>query len=617
MVCPKRSRALRTSVCALLRGSHRLALLLLVSLFAVVTPAAAGDRQVIEVGGVVCGASYSGPRALTHGYFAVRVDLHNTTNKPRIVRFEAEQQWGAEDFISKRVQLGPGESLSFEPLMRASYGGTSVYTLTFSTGGKRGQLGIGPPDYANADELCVLYASRAALEAGTSDRWSEQWTDRSGSDELRFGDVIFSELSSQWSAYTAFESVVLSVEEGLPEEDVMSALLAWCRTGGRLVLVGADPWTALASIPDTRRWLLPAYGAYPKGGAGMGSTYHFGQGVLALVVPAMPGAAAMEDSDTGSAIFRAVTDTNQRRWTPGGWEDKRSRMPSVVSELMGFGTLPLRGLMVLLVLFALVMGPVNFLWVKRTKKPMLLLVSVPVIAVVTSVALVLFGIFSQGLDVKASTRSYTFLDQLGRVATTAEVRRIFAGSSPGEGMRPEAGTAVFPGPGAWRVSFRSGKLFTQDLDDGRLLGGDYFPVRRPTTQLLLSDRPSRLRLEVSSTEAGIEVANSLGCLVEQFVLRDVDGRLLRSNAALGPGESQQLTEGVSLYQREVWEEVLKLFWLPSSEIEDLPPGTYLAKVDGTQLRDSCGITVNELSGEHYILGVYALPLGQGPRGGGQ
>ena len=98
----------------------------------------------------------------------------------------------------------------------------------------------------------------------------------------------------------------------------------------------------------------------------------------------------------------------------------------------------------LLVAFAVLIGPVNLVFLKRIRRPALLLVTIPLLSAAASVGLLLYGIFYQGLDTKAARQSLTVLDQRSHHADTIERRKLFVGLSPGRGLRPGAATAVVP-----------------------------------------------------------------------------------------------------------------------------------------------------------------------------
>jgi len=590
------------------RCTRLIAALFLLS-FATLAHAGSGTPQVHDVGGVRCSVSYDGPDLIHSGYFPIHVEIFNTNDFELVVDFAAEQQWQVEDRVTKRVELQPGERYSFEPLLRARRNGMNTYAVKFTTGGERGALVVGPMEWSGGYEIPVLYCSAAAPEAGAIERWAEQWSDRS-SNTYKFASHTFDQLAEEWAAYSCYEWVVLSLDEGMPPKAKLDALFAWVRTGGRLVIGGADPRAVLRDRPADAQWFTADYKVRPQG-PDKYDAFHFGFGSVVLVpAPQLPDELMENTRMRRPEALVAISVYQGRTWTPGSESTGESGTDRVRDSLVGFGELPLRGLMVLLVVFALVMGPVNFWWVKRSRKPMLLLVTVPAISIVTSVGLALFGIFSQGLDIKASTRSYTFLDQPNRTATTAEVRRLFAGSSPGAGLRPEAGTMVFPAQGEDESGFRRGQIFTQDLTQGRVLGGDYIPVRKPTMQLILSDRSTRLRLDVTALGEQVEVANALGGTVERLMLRDLIGEYHQLNGTLAAGSTQRLVANVDLAQRKTWDMVHGNYWAGDLERQHfLPRGAFIAEVRADGLRDDCGVEVNELQGSHFVFGVYAHPGG--------
>lgn len=594
---------------------------LLAALFSVASMglASAGEVQQVTVGGVRCVGSYSGPQKVSGGFFQVQLDLHNRGEASTEVTLQLQQQWGVEDVINRSVRLEPGERFSFSPLLRARPHSTSSYAIRVGAGGELTELGLGPSDWSSGNEQGWMYFSPKTLEAGSEERWTEAWTAGSGHLGFSLGAGTYAELPTQWLAYTSLDVVVLRLDGELPPAEALDALFAWVRSGGCVILAGREPLAALKGRRE-QRFLDPEFAAVggfaPSGPTSghihgessehpVGQGHHVGQGLLFVLESGGELGSEMEAREGGSAAaLEALRGFERDPWAPVHWGNT-GRLEQVKSELGGFGDLPLRGLMMLLVLFVVVMGPVNFLWVKRMKRPLLLLVTVPAVALVASVGLVLLGVFSQGLEVKSTSASYTFLDQVDRQATTAEVRRIFAGSSPGVGLRPEPGTGVFPLSNNWRRGRETRAQFIQELDQGRLLTGDYLPVRRPFVQALLTDQVTRLRLEVERGADAVEVSNALGGTVESLLLRDSAGDYFELSAPLAAGESQDLVAVKRLTTVDEWRPVLVRFWSEGATTDqELPPGSYLARADARELRDDCGIVVNELSGEHFIMGLF-------------
>ncbi len=556
---------------------------------------------------------YNWPSELRRGWYPLEVTLTNGNDEELGVRIEAETRWANEDLVTKRLTLAPNQTSTIELLLRARDNGANQYTLTIAADGEDVRVrDCGPTNASGADSRDVLYVASEQAAAGSKDDWSQDWQRavESGSWGPGYGNQrvtprLFSQLSSNWQAYTSLDSVILDLSEGEPAEEDLAALLAWCRAGGTLHALGL-PVGTLRDWPALAPYLEPRFetsiaNAETFEQLGL-EAYTCGFGRLVVQTGSTPPEGLMGDRE-GSMPLAFVADRSTR---VAGWsrasDGQVSRQASAQGLLGTFAALPLRALMVLLLVFALVMGPVNFLYVRRSKKPLLLLATVPGIALVTSLGLLAYGILAEGLDVKVMTKSWSLIDQRTQLATSAEVRNLFAGSSPGEGLRPETGTAVVPEDRFWFGSWRDESLFTCDYTDGRLLGGTYVPVRRPVGQLVLSDRASRLRLEARRLGDQIEVTNALGATIEEIVLRTPDGEYHYLQDTVAEGAAESLTwGGASARGMEVTKE-LPWFWTGASG-RNLPRGTYLARLSAHPLRDDLGIEVTEVEGEHIVLGL--------------
>lgn len=572
---------------------------------------AQGDVKSVKVADVRCTVKYEWPEPLSFGYFPVEVELVNDGAEERTVDVEAAERWGKVDLVTRTVPLRAGETVRFELLLRADLYSSDEYQATFGVGGEEAAIDdVGPITSGRGDELVVLYLAATRPEAGSTDRWAAQWTTHhrlAGSVEVHVGAARFTDMPGSWEAYTSLDLVVLDLAAGVaePEGEALEALLAWVRCGGRLLVTGADSIELLARHPLAFGWLEDRFEV--KGGTAQDlHVYRCAQGLLVLEESPDAGINPMEGSSRGLATGMVALDLDlSKSWTR--WSGSDSRMPDALAVLGGFGRLPLRGYILFLVIFALLIGPVNFLWVRRKKKPMLLLVTVPGIALGVSIGLVVYGILAEGLDVKANVRSWAVLDQRENHVTTAEVRRLFAGSSPGAGLRPERGTAVFPEPRSrWRM--REGvSRFRQDLTDGRLLSDGYVQIRREFDQLVLGDRTARARLAARYSGEAIEVSNALGATVDSLLLRSPDGEYHLLEAELAPGASARLHPTSGISASLPWDADLKRIF--GDKAAHLPPATYLAAIHPSVLGDDCGVPVRELDGRHVVLGVLSTDEG--------
>lgn len=599
-----------------LRGFARTLLYLLALSNFAALPAFAGEQSG-DIEGILCTVRYNWPEYVNQGYFPVEVELHNTNDQEVSISMEAEQSWGAEDLVRRDVKLGADERFSFEMLLRARHRGQNQYRVTFEALGEEMRISsIGGGGYARGGyERTTLYASAEKVLAGVDGekgRWTEEWT--AGSQSLKhtpghgrsvLGAVTFDELSTSWQAYSCLDSVVLDYSRGQPSPEVLSAILDWARSGGKLIVAGITRqqlvrMQTFEALLEERFKLLPEKDHDRLVAHGLQS-YRCGFGVLLVQSEMVEGLEIMEGAKTGDSVAHTADSVI----FPVSWMrnsfGRYSRMQDAMGTLGKFDTLQLRALMFLMIAFALLMGPVNFIWVKRMRKPMMILVTVPTIALAASLSLLLYGILAQGLDIKSMTSTWAVLDQRSGHGTTVETRHVFAGSAPGDGMRPQENTMVYPERKFWTGGHRQRYRFVQDLDDGRLLGGDFFPTREPVGQMIISNRDIRLRLDVKAVGDQVVVSNALGARVEGLLLRDEEGDYHHLDRPVQQGEEVTLQAGGSSAKSVEWSEDMRWFW--GEGATRLVPGTYIARLDRSSTADDCGIEVNVLEGSHVVLGI--------------
>lgn len=260
-----------------------------------------------------------------------------------------------------------------------------------------------------------------------------------------------------------------------------------------------------------------------------------------------------------------------------------------------------------MILFAVVIGPVNFYWVSKRKRPVLLLITIPVVALVTTVMLLLYGIFFQGLDVKSASTSIALLDERLHRSACIEDRLWFAGISPGAGLRPEAGTHVHVPTNVDSSPLSSlGRTLEIENPQAPLLSGDYLPTRIPIEHISISERAARGRVELRRDGDAFVISNSLGARIEAFFARDLEGNWHSLDAPLEPGATAKLAlsspPSLTLFN----DPFPLLGTLRGEEVSVFPAGCYLARLDRSPFRDNCGVETTELASDHRLFGVWAL-----------
>jgi len=191
---------------------------------------------------------------------------------------------------------------------------------------------------------------------------------------------------------------------------------------------------------------------------------------------------------------------------------------------------PVTQFQLLMTLFALVIGPLNYWWLKRHNKLPLLLVTTPLAALAVTTALMAYGVFADGVAVRVRARSLTLLDQRAGEAASWARLSYYAGLSPRGGLNMPADTALYPILPDWTDDYRFGQrsIAMQEREltwrQGQRLTRGWLSSRTPTQYLAVTARPTKKRLELRSGEKGLRVVNRLRVHVVQATVRDHDGK---------------------------------------------------------------------------------------------
>lgn len=549
------------------------------------------------------------PEQLGKGWFPIFVDLENRGGDGEEVRLTVSSSsmgpLAAGREVTRTVQLAPGERRSVELLVPVigglDHGGFGTgFSVEAAVGENRVRLSAGGEAWAPEHFPLVLFseefpdaADLAVLERDL-ERRSPRAIDGEGFSQVPSGlDVHvagapFDRLPREWAAYSSLQVVALDLTRGVPEARTVEPLLQWVRLGGILVLVG-DPRALLERVTSLEgtfeeRFRLGEWGGVTAHAHGLGRVYR------------VDGVGATDDPEAVRALEDAVLSSNDaderasRGYvpSPGPWRLGGSRL-----LIPGLGELPLRAFMVLLFLFAVVIGPVNLLVLKRLGRPALLLVTIPVLSAGASVGLLLYGVLHQGIDTKAARRSLTWLDQRQARAAVVERRRVFVGMSRGGGLVPGAGTAVFPEHAA------PDDRFLVREDGGRRLAGSFLPVRDAVDHVVLTETSARAHLEVRRVADGLEVVNAFDTTVRSALLRDPEGEWYRLEGGLEPGETglARPSEDEGRAFLEGWTRS------PLTSGLELRPACYAARLTDGPFTDDCGLDLNVRDERHLLLGV--------------
>lgn len=204
----------------------------------------------------------------------------------------------------------------------------------------------------------------------------------------------------------------------------------------------------------------------------------------------------------------------------------------------GVGQAPVTSFMVMISLFVIVIGPVNYLLLRSAGRLNWLIVTVPTGAMLVTMALIGFALFSDGFGVKLRTRGVTLLDQRSGEAVTWSRQSYYAGLAPSSGFVFPRDTAVFEINQSPEEGGQDQVMLISD--DSQHLKRGYFRSR--ITHQLLVVRPSETKLKLAITEQGdsLVVENLLEADIKQAVITGKNAKNLYTVSDLKAGEKRTL-----------------------------------------------------------------------------
>lgn len=596
-------------------------------------PSAALTREArFDDAGVVVQLWSVWPDMLYQGDFPIVIEVANASDREREAAVVLQRGYGDETCeVRETITVAPHareQRVVFGQLGRAY--DNSFRPLVSVAGTHMPLAGIGPTKPCDFDEwpLLFVHAPSQAPAPGQAAVWSSALTahrpadapssppeaiDRgtrlfgiggrpsaaSGSWHTQITTAASDELPAAWAAYTSLKGVIVDVDFELPRAEVLDALCAWTRLGGCLVFYGERAEEVARSLPAIAPWFERRFRVASMDGTDGHAVYQFAHGALVLAsgrafhAPA-PSASA-QPVPALYAIARGVTLPVPYWSSPH--HDARLANPPRVTGL----DLPYRALTLILVCFAIIIGPVNLWFVRRAKRPVLLLVTVPAIALVFSLSIFAYGALAQGLDTRVTSLAVTWLDQRSHVASTNELRSVFAGMPVRNGWQPGPGTACFAHVDRSQSSPSARLQF--DFREGLAYGGDFLPVRREVSNAFVVDRAARGRLVVTRAASGLTVENGLDAELETLVVRAADGSYHVLDGRVGAGSRREL-RAVTDEEAEGAVQGTYAGRTALVNVEDFAQSTYFARLERSPFTDACGVDYELEERTALVFGVF-------------
>ncbi|MEX0886171.1 MAG: hypothetical protein WD009_07000 [Phycisphaeraceae bacterium] len=510
---------------------------------------------------------------------------------------------------------GATEMVLWQPPLPVNGGSVHV---TIDGQGQRERVGVSIPNHGvtaydpwghSGNGGTILLSP--AIDGGTRDHLERLLEGASSAGRYASGDrwsLVRAERhrpwwSEHWLGWTRYNTVMLAADElaGLPSA-ARDALRQYVMAGGTLIVLGEDPgfvperWRGGSTSPPLTGSEVRAVGV--------------GFGICWFVEAGAPDRWGSSDR----TWLVDLIDHGGQPWNDVQTMEQANSTFSVIDEL----GVPIRGLLALMIVFAIAIGPVNLLLFARVNRRTWTLWTTPVIALVFSVAVFGYATLAEGWTATARVAGFTLLDESTRHATTLGWAGYYAPLTPRDGLRFDETTELTP---QVRSDFWSneGNARFVDWTNGQHLYAGWVQARVPAHFTVRNNEPRRERVTFSRGEDGqLQATNGLGVDIEQLHVADEAGRVYRASNLVAGGRADLEPFGEHQSGKDELPSLLDRTWpitvrhiaenASNIRVDILRPNTYIASLTSTPFIEPGLEDARVLPSPSVVYGLMQEPL---------
>ncbi len=329
------------------------------------------------------------------------------------------------------------------------------------------------------------------------------WTKQTDAFNIVRAELPVENWSNSWLSYSRYGAVFIAAEDFRGGGPAREALLQYVHAGGVVAIVG------VFSVPPEWQSQMKSSNDY--------QTLYLGFGQLIF----LPESNASRWSDS---LWHSLQSAWHRTGIPWQTTPSLAKINDDFPVVESLG-IPARGLFLIMLLFAILIGPMNFLFISKKGKRIRILWTVPLISLAACVGIFCYAILAEGWQGQARSASLTILDEPGHRAATVGMVGYYCPLTPRGGLHFERHTEVSP------VLFEDDEAntaLTVDWTEDQHLASGWVKPRIPAYFKIRKSEIRRERLVVQPQSNGdIKIVNGLGADIEQLTLVNPTGRLFR------------------------------------------------------------------------------------------
>ena len=479
------------------------------------------------------------------GFAPVRVTVRNDTEQALSFNLggrASQDGWRqANTTASQNPFAAPKEQTSYHTLLvpmcnihqdgSRSYGGSDYslrVDLTGATSGSHHVSGL-----SGALEMAAFTKALTTDQVG---KFNNDTSSTSGSGRPREFAVQFEHtyLPADWRAFSGLDFVSFSTNEWLQlTASVRASILQWVELGGTLSL-----YTSAKETPEQLQLRLATQ---PNvSGAGVSKSQH-GFGFVRIFPwdQKMLRTDHLREHYSGGSSDSALPKTNLTEASKGDFWNK-------LQKQFGERSFNAWQVGIILILFGLLVGPINLFYFAKAGQRHRLFFTTPIISLGASLLLIVFILFQDGTGGTGVQTSFVYVNPTSSSVSIHQAQLSRTGVLFSGSFTTDEAANILPVtlPDSRWTRIKSGydstaQNYTQA--DAKSFGGDWFQSRSEQAQIVEMSRSSRGRIELTSAvDQPPMVKSSLAYPVEVIFYTDGEGKLWSSSAPLATGGSAQL-----------------------------------------------------------------------------
>ncbi|MHC4926132.1 MAG: hypothetical protein ACYTER_02170 [Planctomycetota bacterium] len=506
----------------------------------------------------------------TFGYVDYQVAISNTgavSHEVKLIIPRSTSSYGNCIRQISRTVTVPANSAAtvslFQPPLRMNGGGANVvidgkYQPQWI--GLNGSQHCQGYHYGSGHSCCVLVSQQVGFDdvnksAGQIFEVSQLHSGNNGL-SLNLSEVPTSSWSRNWLSYSRYNGIMLTGNEWQTAgPEVQRGILEYVSCGGNLTIVGP------AELDSSVTALETDFGIFKTVFPGFGVIHQTNQAKIA----SWKNSDWQVLKDTWLGLSRTLQNTKSVKaandWFP------------VIDNL----NVPVRGLLLIVLLFAILIGPANLFILGRKKRQIWLLWTVPLLSIVGSIIVFGYATFAEGWKGYSRTMSVTILDEHRTLASTIGVTAFYCPLTPQDGLHFDYETECSP---QVEQGYRSGgRGRSIDWSDDQHLASGWVSARVPTHFKVRKSQMRREKVVFSKQPDQLEALNGLGVAIEALYYADADGNCYTAEN-IQPGAKIQLaaaeqTRGIGSHNPEMTRDFFEGDWMNAAKAMTKEPYQYL------------------------------------------